>query len=393
MYYRLKDFKFSGKSVLVRVDFNVPQDESGNITDDSRIVEAIPTIKKILASKPRQVILCSHLGRPKGKIDMKYSMRPVYEHVKKLLDEDVAFVEQPDLRNLSLPDNRIVIIENLRFDPGEEAGDDTFAQKLAGLAELFVFDAFGAAHRAHASVSGVPKYLPTCAGVIMENEIDNLGGVLTNPKKPFIAIIGGAKADKIDLIKNLLPKVDKLIIGGILANTLLKSKGVDISASKFDDETLALAEELLNTGRGKLVLPEDVLVGDSFAATAGSQECDIASIPQNWLIMDIGPKTILRYKSLLKGAKTVVWGGPIGVFEWDRFARGTSEIAQQIASSGCTSIICGGDSGAAVAKFGLKDKMTHVSTGGGASLEFLGGKKLPGIQALEENYAKGKIFK
>jgi len=383
MYKRLDDMDLEGKKVLVRCDYNVPI-KDGRITDDARITKTIPTIRKILDSGAKQVILCSHLGKPKGEVKMEFSMKPVYQRISALLD-GVEFASEPNIRQLSLPDARIVVIENLRFDKGEEKNDPEFARKLASFADVFVLDAFGAAHRAHASVVGVTEHLPSCAGLLMEKEIDMLSRVIENPEQPFTAIIGGAKADKIGVIKNLMPKVDHLIIGGILANTFMKAKGSDIKGSKFDEETLAVADELIQMAGDKLVLPTDVVGADSFSEDAQSQASMPEDLPSGWLILDIGPETIKRYKDMLGKSRTIVWGGPIGVFEWDRFAKGTQEIAEAMAGMDAMTVICGGDSGAAVAKFGLEERMSHVSTGGGASLEMLSGIKLPGIEALEKN--------
>jgi len=379
----IRDVELTGKRVLVRVDFNVPQDDAGNVTDDSRIRSAIPTVRHLLEHGAKKVIICSHLGRPKGKVKMEYTMKPVCDRFRELLGQDVFFVPAPELRAIrSLPEGRVLCLENLRFDPGEEAGDPEFAKALAKHADAYVFDAFGAAHRAHASVSEIPKLLPTCAGKVMEKETSSLSKVLEDPERPFIGIIGGAKADKIDVIRNLLPKVDRLIISGILANTLLKAKGYDIGKSKFDQETLDLAQGILELGGDKIVLPVDAVLADRWAEDADTAVKDVTGISGEWMVLDIGPKTEVLYKNLLKGSRTVVWGGPIGVFEWERFAHGTRAIAEYIASLGNNSVICGGDSGAAVIKFGLEHRMFHVSTGGGASLEYLGGSMLPGIMAV-----------
>ncbi|MBN1503027.1 phosphoglycerate kinase [Candidatus Woesearchaeota archaeon] len=389
MFYTLSDFDFNAKRVLVRVDFNVPQDSSGNITDDSRIRKALPTINLVLDKNPQQVIVCSHLGRPEGKINSKYSMKPIAQRFKELLGQEVYFESNPEIRKLqSLNNSKIIVLENLRFDPGEEAGDREFAEKLASFADLFVFDAFGVAHRAHASVTGVPKFLKSCAGQIMENEVKNLD--LTNPEQPFIAIIGGAKADKIDVMRTLLAKVDKLILGGVLANTFLKARGTPIGASRYDEETLKFAKEIIEQAKNKIVFPLDALLGNNFSADADSKMVDIQNVENGWLILDIGPRTVELYKSLLQQAKTIFWAGPIGVFEFDRFANGTKEVALTLAECKARTIIGGGDSGAAIEKYNLGCRMTWISTGGGASLEYISGKQLPGIVALQDNY---KTFK
>lgn len=386
MYRKLEDMDFSGKRVLVRCDYNVPMKE-GNITDDARIKKTFPTVQHLLDNNAKQIVLCSHLGKPKGEYIPDLSMEPVYERLIQEYWNHVYFEKEPDYFKINgLQENKIVLLENLRFNPGEKENDDRFSEKLASFADIFVLDAFGASHRAHASVVGVTEFLPSCAGRLMQKEIEMISAVVENPVHPFNAIIGGAKADKIEVIKNLLPKVENLIIGGILANTFLKAKGIDIKGSKFDEETLSVADDILDLGKEKIILPIDCVAADSFNENADSAVCSLSDIPQNWMFLDIGPKTVDLYSELLKKSKTVVWGGPIGVFEFEKFSHGTKKIAELLAILDATTVICGGDSGAAIAKYGLEDKMSHVSTGGGASLEMLGGKKLPGIAALEKNY-------
>ncbi|MBN2422337.1 phosphoglycerate kinase [Candidatus Woesearchaeota archaeon] len=389
MFFKLDDLSFENKKVLMRCDYNVPLN-NGKITDDSRIKKTLATINCILEKNAKQLILCSHLGKPKGEIKPEFSLKPVHERLKELLDKEIYFESKPVMKISSLPEDRIILLENLRFDKGEEDNNNGFAGKLAGFADVFVLDAFGAAHRAHASVTGIQEFIPACAGLLMQKEIEVLGSVIDNPEKPFNAIIGGAKADKIDVIKNLLPKVDYLIIAGILANTFLKAKGIDIKGSRYDEEALSVANEILDIGKDKIILPTDAVAAESFNENAESKAVELNEIPEKWLIMDIGLKTLELYKDILKDSKTIAWGGPIGVFEWDKFAQGTKQVGEFIASLNCKSVICGGDSGAAVVKFGLEEKMAHVSTGGGASLEMLSGKKLPGIEALEKNYEKFK---
>ncbi|MBU0756881.1 MAG: phosphoglycerate kinase [Nanoarchaeota archaeon] len=388
MYRKLDDMDFSGKRVLVRCDYNVPMKE-GNITDDARIKKTFPTVQHLLDNNAKQIVLCSHLGKPKGEYMPDLTMEPVYERLVQEYGTQIYFEKEPDYFRINrLQKNKIVLLENLRFNPGEKENDKRFSEKLASFADIFVLDAFGASHRAHASVVGVAELLPSCAGRLMQKEIEMLSSVVENPVQPFNAIIGGAKADKIEVIKNLLPKVEHLIIGGILANTFLKANGIDIKGSKFDEETLFAADDILALGRDRIILPIDCVAADSFDEDAESVECKLSEIPESWLIMDIGPKTVTLYSDLLEKSKTVAWGGPIGVFEFEKFANGTRMIAQLLASLDATTVICGGDSGAAIAKYGLEDKMSHVSTGGGASLEMLGGKKLPGISALEKNFGK-----
>lgn len=371
---------FKDKKVLIRVDFNIPI-KSGKITDDSRIKEALPTIQYILNQNPKQVIIISHLGRPKDNKDKSCSMQKPASRLSSLIKKKVYFEKNTELRNLKLPDEKIIVLENLRYDLGEEKNNDVFAKKLASYADLFVFDAFGVAHREHASVVGIPKYLPSCFGLLMKKEILHLKTEMTHPKKPFVAIIGGAKSDKISVINELLKKVNYLIVGGVLANTFLKANGVDVGLSKFDSESLDFAKKMLKKYPEKIKLPIDYITGLEFS------EKTKYSIEKGrkikGMIMDIGPHTIESYKKILSKAKTIVWAGPIGVFEFKKFERGTKEIAKFISTLNATTIIGGGDSGEAIHKYKLEKKITHISTGGGASLEMLSGKKLPALNAIK----------
>jgi len=389
-YNRLNDMDFTGKKVLLRVDFNVPLDEECNITDDKRIKAVLPTCQYLIENQAKLIIV-SHLGRPKGEVIDKLKMDPVAKKLSQLLKlpvkklgESVGVEQNVDSRK----EKDIVLLENVRFHKDETSKDDaereTFAKKLAALADIYVNDAFAVSHRKQASVTDVIKFIPGCAGFLLEKEIDYIGNAMVAAKKPFIAIIGGAKADKIDVIKNLLEKVDKLIIGGVLANTFLKARGVDIGSSKFDEETLQIADEILEVGKGKLILPSDVLVADKFEKNSATEAVDVEAIPKELIAVDIGPKTVQRYTDLLLGAKTIVWAGPVGAFEY--FPEGTRGVAKALADSEATTIVGGGDSASAIKKLGFSDKITHVSTGGGASLEMFQGKKLPGIEALEKAY-------
>ena len=390
MFLTLKKTDFKDKKVLIRVDFNVPF-EHGQITDDSRIKKAIPTIEFVLKKKPLQVILASHFGRPDGDYKPEFSMKPICERLSLLMNLEITLVPNPRISNMnSLPQDKVLMLENLRFEKGEEKGDDEFAKKLASFCDVFVLDAFGAAHRPHASISVIQKFVPSAAGFLMEKEITFLRDKMKKPKKPFVAIIGGAKEDKIGVIDKLIQKVDSLIVGGVLANTFMKAKGLSIGDSKFSKESLAYAKDMLKKNPGKIHLPVDYIIADRFAYDAHTR---CAGLPDNidgWMIMDIGPYTISGYKELLSKAKTIIWAGPIGVFEWDPFKRGTLDLARHIADLNAVKIIGGGDSGDAIERFGLADKMTHVSTGGGASLELLAGNELPGIKALEENFQRFK---
>ncbi len=371
---------FQDKRVLLRVDFNVPI-KSGKITDDSRIRKALPTINHILENKAKQLIIISHLGRPEGSVNLEFSMKKPASRLSSLLGKRVYFEKNTDLRNLNLPDKKVIVLENLRFDPGEKNNDDRFAKKLASYADIFVFDAFGVAHREHASVVGIPKYLPSCFGLLIKKEIKHLKTDMKNPNHPFVAIIGGAKSDKIRVINKLLKKVDYLILGGVIANTFLKAKGYELGKSKFDIDSLKFAENILKKYPKKIQLPKDYRTGEELSED--TKESIEKGRKINGMIMDIGPETIKEYKKILSKAKTIVWAGPIGVSEFKKFEKGTKEIAKFISKLKATTIIGGGDSGEAIHKYNLEDEMTHVSTGGGASLELLSGKKLPAMKAIK----------
>ena len=387
----LKDVDFKNKRVLVRADFNVPQDASLNITDDTRIRATIPTLKYILEHGAKKLVLMSHLGRPEGKVVAKYSLKPVARRLKELLGQDVLFLSDCVGSNIKSDidksSEKVVLLENLRFHAEEEANDATFAKQLAFLADIFVNDAFGTAHRAHASTEGVTHFLQSVAGLLLEKEIKYLGDAVGNPQEPFMVILGGAKvSDKIGVIENLLPKCDAIIVGGGMAYTFLKAQGKQIGNSKLEKEKLDLAKSILDKARKlnkEILLPIDNVVVDNIDAGAKTEIVG-ENIPDGKIAVDIGPKTIKLFEDKLKSAKTIVWNGPVGIFEMDAFSKGTQELANFIGSLKCISIIGGGDTAAAIAKFKLEDKMSHISTGGGASLEFLEGKSLPGIAALTE---------
>lgn len=383
-----------GKRVLVRVDFNVPLDENLKITDDIRVTSALPTIKKIIAEGGR-CILMSHLGRPKGGPNPKYSLKPVAVRLGELLDMDVKFApdcigDQVKAIVGSMNNGEVLLLENLRFHPEEEKNAPEFAQQLAELGDVYINDAFGSAHRAHASTEGVTKYINVCAaGYLMQKELDYLGEAIANPVRPFTAILGGSKiSGKIDVIENLLPKVDNLLIGGGMAYTFYKAMGYEIGSSLLEEEKIELAKEMLEkfkTSKAKVLLPKDNVVAAEFKNESPSAIVDADKIPSGKMGLDIGPKTIEEFKNVILSSKTIIWNGPMGVFEFDNFANGTDVIAGALAeatANGAITIIGGGDSAAAIKKAGLDDKVSHVSTGGGASLEFLEGKVLPGVEAL-----------
>jgi 3-phosphoglycerate kinase len=387
----LKDLDLNNKTVLVRADFNVPQDTNLNITDDTRIRATLPTLKYILENGAKKIVLMSHLGRPDGKPVAKYSLKPVAARLKELLGQDVLFLNDCIGDNLK-PEidkskEKLILLENLRFHAEEEANDAGFAKKLAGLADVFVNDAFGTAHRAHASTEGVTHFLKSAAGFLLEKEIKYIGGAVSNPAKPFMVILGGAKvSDKIGMIENLLPKCDAIIVGGGMAYTFLKAQGKQIGNSKLEKDKLDLAKNILDQAKSlnkEILLPIDHVVVDN-VDPAAKTEIVGQDIPEGKIAVDIGPATIKLFEEKLGPAKTIVWNGPLGIFEMDAFSKGTLEIAKFIAALNTTSIIGGGDTAAAIAKFKLEDKMSHISTGGGASLEFLEGKSLPGIAALTE---------
>jgi phosphoglycerate kinase len=388
----LEDFDVNGKKVLVRVDFNVPMDEQGHITDDTRIRAALPTIK-YLSEHGAKVILASHLGRPKGKVNMKYSLGPVAKRLSELMGKDVTMAEdcigEPAEKAVAAAKpGDIVLLENVRFYAEEEKNDREFAKKLASLAELYINDAFGTAHRAHASTAGVAEFLPAGAGYLMKKEIEVMGKALENPERPFVAILGGAKVgDKIGVIQNLLTKVDSLLIGGGMAYTFLKSMGYEIGKSLLEQDKIELAADLLKQARERgvnLLLPDDVVVTTELKEGVPFSTVPISEIPEDLMGVDIGQKTREKFAKVIKDAKTVVWNGPMGVFEIREFAQGTLAVARAMAESGAVTIIGGGDSAAAVEQLGFADAMTHISTGGGASLEFLEGKELPGVAVLND---------
>ena len=396
----VKDIDVRGKRVLVRVDFNVPLDADRNITDDRRIVAALPTIKYLIDNGAR-VILVSHLGRPEtdenGKATpdsvVKFNLDPVAQRLSDLLGKQVAKPDDcigDEVKDLvmGMKDGDVVLLENVRFYKKESKNDPGFAEKLASLAELYVNDAFGAAHRAHASTEGVTKFLPGVAGFLMQKELDYLGKAVSDPDRPFLAILGGAKvADKIPVIDNLLTKVNSLIIGGGMGYTFFKAQGYEIGKSLLDQDGLELAKSAMAKAKElgvNLVLPVDVVVGKEFANDTENKVVAVDAIPADWMGLDIGPKSIEAFKQIIAESKTIIWNGPMGVFEMPTFAVGTKAIAQALADSGATTIIGGGDSAAAVEQMGFADKMSHVSTGGGASLEFLEGKELPGVVCLQD---------
>ncbi len=382
----VKDIDLKGKRVLMRVDFNVPMAD-GKVTDDKRIRAALPTIQYVL-DQGASLLLMSHLGRPKGGSDPAFSLRTASETLSTLIHRPVTMA--PDCIGAeveaiakSLKPGDVVMLENTRFHAGEEKNDPELARQLASLGDVYVNDAFGSAHRAHSSTEGVARFLPAVSGFLMEQELEYLGKAVANPEHPYIAILGGAKiSDKILVVETLASKCDKLIIGGGMANTFLAAKGLNMQDSLVEAEALETAKSLLGKLGDKLVLPVDAVIADKFEAEANSQVVDVDKIPAGWRMLDVGPKTIEMYNSTLAGAKLIVWNGPVGVFEMPKFAEGTFALAKLLAESEAVTVIGGGDSASAVKKAGLAKQMTHVSTGGGASLEFLEGKELPGVTAL-----------
>ena len=389
----VKDIDVNGKKVLVRCDFNVPIDsETGKITDNRRIRAALPTIQYLLDHNAK-VILCSHLGRPKGEFNLKYSLKPVAEELSKLLNKDVKLAKDVIGENAkeltaNMKEGDIVLLENVRFHKEEEQNDPEYSKALASMAEIYVNDAFGTAHRAHSSTTGVADYLPAVSGFLIEKELEFLGGALENPAHPFVAILGGAKvSDKIGVIENLLDKVDTLIIGGGMAYTFYKAQGHHIGTSICEEDKLDLAKSILEKAQEKgvkLLLPVDNHVSSEYSNNGEEKMVNSTEIPDGFMGLDIGPKTIEKFEEAVKDAKTVVWNGPLGVCEFDKFATGTKAVATMLSKIDAITIIGGGDSAAAIEKLGLADKMTHISTGGGASLEFLEGKTLPGIACLQD---------
>ncbi|ANT66014.1 MULTISPECIES: phosphoglycerate kinase [Prosthecochloris] len=392
----LSDISCTGKRVLMRVDFNVPLDESRSITNDKRIIEALPSIKQVLESGGR-LILMSHLGRPKGRVAEEFSLTPVAERLSELLDTNVVMATdcigtEVMQQALHLQDGDVMLLENLRFHPGEEKNDPEFAKELASMGEIYVNDAFGTAHRAHASTEGICHFMPvSVAGFLMEKELRYLGQSLDKPERPFLAILGGAKiSGKIDVLENLLDKVDTVLVGGAMIFTFFRAQGIDTGKSLVEEDRIELAKRLLDKAREKnvrMLLPKDVVAARECSADAVTQTVAVDSIPADMMGLDIGPKTVAAYANEILNARTIVWNGPMGVFEIEKLSHGTIAIAQAMADAtakGTTTIVGGGDSAAAVMKAGLGAAMTHISTGGGASLEFLEGKELPGIAALND---------
>ena len=387
----VKDIDVAGKKVLLRCDFNVPQDKAtGAITDDKRIVAALPTIRYLLEQNAA-VIACSHLGKPKGEWKESLSLAPVAQHLSQLLGREVLFAKDiigPDAqaKAAALQPGQIMLLENLRFDKGEEKNDPAFAKALADLAQVYVSDAFGTVHRAHASTAGVAAYLPAVSGFLIGKELDIMGKALENPQRPFVAVLGGAKvSDKINVINNLLDKADTVIIGGGMAYTFAKAQGGSIGKSLCEDDKLDYARQMIAKAQEKgvkLLLPTDTVAATEFAADAESRVVPTDAIPDDMEGLDIGPETVRLFCDAVRGAGTVVWNGPMGVFEFEKFAAGTRAMAQALADSGAVTIVGGGDSAAAVEQMGFADRITHISTGGGASLEFLEGKELPGVACL-----------
>lgn len=377
-----------GRRVLLRVDFNVPM-EGSRIVDDSRIEQSLPTFRELLR-RGAAVVVATHVGRPGGKVDPALSVRPTADRLAELLGITVEVA--PDVRGAKtqamahrLTPGEVLMLENVRFEPGEESNDPAFAAQLAALADCYVNDAFGTAHRAHASTEGVAHLLPSAAGLLMQREVEFLGRVLTDPAPPLVAIVGGAKiSTKIGVMESLLPRVSRLLVGGAMACTMLKARGASVGASKVEEDQLETARGLLSAGGDKLLLPVDAVVADGFAADAATKVVDADSIPDSWMMLDVGPRTVDAFAAVIASAGTVVWNGPLGVYEMEPFRRGTEAVAEAVAGSKAVSIVGGGDLAAALANLGLNQAITHISTGGGATLEFLEGKQLPGIKALEE---------
>jgi phosphoglycerate kinase len=388
----VRDLDVRDKTVLVRVDFNVPLDADGRVADATRIVATLPTIEH-LRERGAKVVLMSHLGRPKGKPKPELSLRPIVAELGRRLGGDVHFApdcvgSEAERVVRALRPGEVALLENLRFHPEEEANDPAFAGRLAGLGDLYVDDAFGAAHRAHASTTGIAEHLPAAAGFLMEKELRALGEILERPRRPFVAIVGGAKVStKLGVLESLIGRIDKLLVGGGMANTFLKARGLDVGKSLLEADLVGAASDLDRRAaeRGvELLLPTDVLVADRLEEEATAQVVPVEAVPEDMAIVDIGPATVQRYGRVLQGAATILWNGPMGVFEVAQFSKGTRAIANLLAESGATTVIGGGESVAAVEQLGLADKMSHISTGGGASLEFLEGRELPGVAALDD---------
>lgn len=389
----IRDVDVEGKRVLVRVDYNVPLNDRGEVTDNTRIKRSLPTLKYLLEKNAR-IILMSHLGRPKGQVVDKYRLDPVARELESLLGVKVKKMDAiyspqvaEEVRNMK--DKEIVLLENLRFDPGEEKNDSTLARNLASLADIYVDDAFGAAHRAHASVVGVTRYLPSVAGFLMESELKALYSLLKSPQKPFVVILGGSKvSDKLKIMDRFLEVADVLLIGGGMCFTFLKAQGYDIGRSICEEEWVSYCRDVLAKGernRVKIILPEDLVVADGFEEDAAYATVDVGSIPVDWMGLDIGPRTADKFSQEITEARTVFWNGPMGVFEWGNFEEGTRRVAEAVAQTEAYTVAGGGDTLAAIGKYGLEDQIDHISTGGGASLELLGGEILPGVEALEDS--------
>jgi phosphoglycerate kinase len=384
----VRDIDVKGKRVLMRVDFNVPM-QDGKVTDDKRIRASLPTIQYVL-DQGASLVLMSHLGRPKGVPNPAFSLKPASETLSGLLGRPVQMAPdcvggEVETMARALKPGEVLLLENTRFHAGEEKNDPALAKAMAGLGDLYVNDAFGSAHRAHASTEGVAHLLPAVSGFLMEQELEYLGRATANPDHPYIAILGGAKiSDKIPVVENLLKRCDKLIVGGGMANTFLAAKGFNVQDSLVEEDSVETARAIISKAGAKLLLPVDAVIADKFEADAESKTVDVDKVPAGWRIMDIGPKSVEAFKAALAGARLIVWNGPMGVFEMPKFAEGTFAIAKLLADSGATTVIGGGDSASAVKKAGVAKQMTHVSTGGGASLEFLEGKELPGVAALQD---------
>lgn len=388
----VKDVDVKGKSILLRCDFNVPLDKLGNITDTKRIDESLDTVNYLIDNDAK-IILCSHMGKPKGKFDKKLSLAPVAKYLSETLKKDVKLTKDvigPDAQEtvISLRPGELCLLENLRFELGEEENDDEFSRKLASLAQLYVNDAFGTCHRAHASTVGVTKYLPSACGFLIEKEINAINKIVDNPRRPLVAILGGAKvSDKIDVIDSLLEKVDTIIIGGGMSYTFMNALGYAVGNSICESDKISFAKDMMAKAKGndvRFVLPLDVEAASKYSSDAPHKTMDADDIPEGWMGLDIGPKTIKLFSEVISQAGTVIWNGPLGVFEWKNYEKGTFEIAKALSDSDAISIVGGGDSAAAIEKFGFSDKMTHISTGGGAFLKFLEGKELPGLEAIDE---------
>ena len=384
----LDDLEVDGKRVLLRVDFNVPI-EGGRILDDARIAESVPTFRRLLESGA-SVVAMTHRGRPRGQVVEELRVVPLAARLAELLDLEVVVapaVVGPAVEAMcdGLRGGSVMMVENLRFEPGEEANDPEFAKRLAVLGDVYVNDAFGAAHRAHASTEGVAHLLPAAAGLLMQREVEVLGEVLHNPRQPLVAIVGGAKiSSKIGVMEHLLPRVERMLVGGAMACTLLRARGASVGSSRVEEDQLDTAARLLRDGGDKLVLPSDAVVATAFAADAQTRVVPASEIPDGWMMLDVGPQTVADFAAAIAGAGTVVWNGPLGVYEMEAFRHGTEGVARAVAESPATSVVGGGDLAAALSTLGLEDRITHVSTGGGATLEFLEGRELPGIKALEE---------